>query len=163
MLFRSYFHKDYSVTTRHTIDINHLLLPKHKDYFAETLAMCEEFGLIPLMKINQSYIDYYIVQFYATVHFDEDEKRTMRWMTKDRMLEATLKEFGEVLGYEDKGAFDPSGWRNHVNALSLNKDEISHITMENGTPGKTTHLAQPSEILHHIYHETLMPDRKSVV
>lgn len=44
-----YINKDYSVIPQHTIDINFLQLPKNKEYFAETLAMCEEFGLIPLM------------------------------------------------------------------------------------------------------------------
>ena len=152
-----YVHKDYSVTLQHTIDINHLLKPKYKNYFEEALAMCQEFGLIPLMQFNQSYIEYYILQFYATVHFDEDEARTMRWMTKDRMLEATLKEFGEVLGYEDKGAFEPCGWRSHGNSLSSNKETIAHITLENGNPGKTAHLIPSFEILHRIFRETLMP------
>lgn len=44
-----YINKDYSVIPQHTIDINFLQLPKNKEYFAETLAICEEFGLIPLM------------------------------------------------------------------------------------------------------------------
>ena len=81
----------------------------------------------------------------------------MKWMSKEKVLECTLKEFSEFLGYTDSGEFDPSGWRSHINQLSSSKECIAHITMENGTPGKTTHLVQPFEILHRIYRETLMP------
>ena len=63
-----YIHKDYSVTLQHTIDIPYMQLPKNKAYFAETLAMCEEFGLFPIMKFNHNYIEYYITQFFSTVY-----------------------------------------------------------------------------------------------
>lgn len=81
----------------------------------------------------------------------------MKWMTKDRVLEATLKEFAEYFGYVDSGTLEVSGWRSHDNALSSSKDSIAHITIENGTPKKIAHLVQPFEILHRIYRETLMP------
>ena len=121
------------------------------------MAMCQEFGLFPLMKFKHNYIEYYITQFFSTVYFESDAARSMKWMTKDKMLECTLKEFGEYLGYTDKGEFEPSGWRCHINQLSSSKEYIAPITMENGTPGKTAHLVQPFEILHRIYRETLMP------
>ena len=151
MLFRS------SPTVQHTIDFNWVMAPKRKDYFAEAMAMSEEFGLYPLMKFNYHYIEYYITEFFSTVFFVNDDARTLKWMTKDRMLECTLKEFGELLGYSDSGTSEPSGWRNHENELSSSKESIAHITMDGGTPGKTAHLVQPFEILHRIYRETVMP------
>src|SRR5664279_257919 len=51
------------------INIEHLSLPKHKGFFDEALALCEEFGLIELMKLNFWYDEYLVTQFYSTVHF----------------------------------------------------------------------------------------------
>ena len=152
-----YIHKDYSVTLQHTINFAWVMAPKRRDYFAEAFAMAEEFGLYPLMKFNHNYIEYYILQFFSTVYFEADDARSLKWMTKNHVLECTLKEFGEMLGYPDSGSSDPSGWRAHENELSSSKDSISEITMVGGTCGKTAHLCQPFEILHRIYRETLMP------
>ena len=105
-----YVAKDYFVTVQHSICFEWVNAPKRKDYFAETMAMCQEFGLFPLMKFKHNYIEYYITQFFSRVYFEGDADRSMKWMTKDKMLECTLKEFGEYLGYTHKGEFEPSGW-----------------------------------------------------
>ena len=152
-----YLHKDYSVVVQHTLDIPYMRNSKHKGYFDETLAMCEEFGLIDIMKENHPYIEYYIIQFFATVYLDHDEARTLYWMTKDTLLSATMAEFGELLGYEDKGESVASGWRCHDNDRSSSKDVLGPITMERGTTGKTAHLVRPFEILHRVYRETIAP------
>ena len=86
-----YVYKDFSPTVQHTIDFPWVMAPKRKDYFAEPMAMCEEFGLFPIMKFNHNYIELFITQFFATVFFDGDDARSMKWMTKDRMLQCTLK------------------------------------------------------------------------
>ena len=78
-------------------------------------------------------------------------------MTKDRVLSATMKEFGDLLEYEDRGDDTPSGWRNYGEGLSSHRDVLAPITMEGGTPGKTAHLCQTYEILHRIYRETIAP------
>ena len=80
-----YVHKDYSVTIQHAIDFPWVMAPKRKDYFEETMTMCEEFGLFPIMKLNHNYIEYYITQFFSTVYFCTDDARSMKWMTKDQI------------------------------------------------------------------------------
>ena len=149
--------KNYSVTTQHSLDIDHMRLPAYNGYFDDTLAICEEFGLINIMKFNQNYIEEYITQFYATVYMHPDDARTMTWMTKDRVMSATMKEFGDLLDYEDRGDDTPSGWRNYGEGLSSHRDVLAPITMDGGTPGKTAHLCQTYEILHRIYRETITP------
>ena len=87
----------------------------------------------------------------------EDDAMSMTWMTKDWKLNATLKEFGELLGYEDKGELIPSGWRRHGNNLSSHRDVLEPITMEGGINGKTAHICRPFEILHRVYREIIAP------
>ena len=40
-----------------------------------------------------------IAQFYATVHFGTDDVRTLKWMTKDKVMTSTWGRFAELLGY----------------------------------------------------------------
>ena len=148
----------HKVVIQHSIDIEHMKKDKLRSYFAEALAMCGEFGLIDIMTFNHPYIEYYILQFYSTVHFGNDNARTLRWMTKDTMLEATMNDFGAVLGgYRDGGPRSPCGWRCHSNDESGGKELLAPITMEGGIPGQTEDLIQPFEILHRIYRECLAP------
>jgi hypothetical protein len=72
---------------------------KNPEYFGEALAMCEEFGLLPLMQFTQNWDEDLVVQFYSTVYFTEDEDKTIKWLTNGRLLEATWVEFGASLGY----------------------------------------------------------------
>lgn len=92
------------------------------------------------MKFNQNYIEEYITQFFATVYMHPDDARTMTWMTKDRVLSVTMKDFGDLLEYEARGDETPSGWRNYGESLSSHRDVLAPITLEGGTPGKTAHL-----------------------
>jgi hypothetical protein len=54
---------------------------KNPEYFGEALAMCEEFGLLPLMQFTQNWDEDLVVQFYSTVYFTEDEDKTIKWLT----------------------------------------------------------------------------------
>ena len=51
--------KKTKVVLQHHINVHHMRT-KHPDYFRETLAMCEEFGLLNIMTVEQPYIEYYI-------------------------------------------------------------------------------------------------------
>ena len=59
----------HKVVIQHSIDLEHMKKDKLRSYFAEALAMCREFGLLDIMTFNHPYIEYYILQFYSTVHF----------------------------------------------------------------------------------------------
>ena len=78
-------------------DIEHMR--KHQAYFGEALEMCERFGLLPIMEVKCDYVELMIAQFYATVHFGTDDVRTLKWMTKDKVLTSTWGRFAELLGY----------------------------------------------------------------
>ena len=146
-----YLHKNYKVVPQHSIDMSWVRDPKHEGYFDDTLAMCEEFGLLDLMKVHQQFIEYYIIQFFATVYFDTDDERTLIWMTKGTEFSATMKEFGALLGYDDKGELEASGWRCHEGDYSSDKKVLKPITMKYGTCGQSAHLVREFEILHRIY------------
>ena len=130
---------------------------KHEGYFDDTLAMCEEFGLLDIMKVHQPFIEYYIIQFFATVYFDTDDERTLIWMTKGTKFSATMKELGALLGYDGKGELESSGWRCHEGDYSSGKKVLEPITMKYGTCVQSAHLVKEFEILHRIYHETIAP------
>ena len=146
-----YLNQKTKVTKQHSLDIDHMKLEKHHGYFDEALSLCEEYGLINIMTLNQRYDDFLIAQFFSTVHFDNDEKRTLRWMTKDTVLEATLEEFGNSLGYT------LGGWTCHGGGRPMSSDVLAPITLEDGTPGETDDLIPTYEIMHRIYRETLAP------
>ena len=138
------------------VDIEQLRNPKHNGYFDEALAMCEEFGLINIMKLHCPYDEELVLQLFATSFFGKDEARTVEWMTKGVRLKATWGEFGALLGYEDKGDKIPSGWRIHdENGWSYNRKVLKPITFRYGNPGKTAHLIPTFDILHRIYRENI--------
>jgi hypothetical protein len=76
-------------------------LDSEPEYFVEAKAICEEFGLIPLMTFNHQYSKEIICQFYATMVFEVDENgyRSLTWMTKEHVMKATWEEFANGLGY----------------------------------------------------------------
>jgi hypothetical protein len=71
------------------------------EYFGEALEICEEQGLIPLITFTHNYSKEVICQFYGTVVFIEDEFgfRSLKWMTKEHVMEATCEEFANGIGY----------------------------------------------------------------
>ncbi|KAK1661400.1 hypothetical protein QYE76_049559 [Lolium multiflorum] len=82
--------------------INMDKLPSKPDYFGEALEICEEQGLIPLMTFTHNYSKEVICQFYATAVFLQEESgaRSIKWMTKEHVMEATWDEFARGLGYQ---------------------------------------------------------------
>ena len=48
-----------------TINVEHM--DAHPEYFGEAKAICEEFGLLPLMEFNHPFDEDLVAQFYATV------------------------------------------------------------------------------------------------
>ena len=79
------------------LDIKHM--KKHSEYFGEALDMCERFGLLPIMQVQCDYEKLMIAQFYATVHLGSDDARTLKWMTRDRVMTSTWGRFAQLLGY----------------------------------------------------------------
>ncbi|KAK1627489.1 hypothetical protein QYE76_001804 [Lolium multiflorum] len=95
------------IVTQHSIDTAKMAITR---YFDEAYAMCGEFGLYPIMELNKNFNIGLIQQFYATVHFQQDEARTFRWMTHETLLEANLASFRAALGYPRSSVVNENGW-----------------------------------------------------
>jgi len=112
------------IVTQHSIDTAKMAATR---YFDEAYAMCGEFGLYPIMELNKDFDIGLIQQFYATVHFQQDEARTFRWMTHETLLEANLASFGAALGYPRSPVVDENGWRSHDSSFALTKDALEPL------------------------------------
>ena len=78
-------------------------IEQNLEYFGEAKAIWEELGLTPLMTFVKHYDPQIIAQLYATVHFSTAEERSFTWMTGNERCEATLADFGALLGYAVHG------------------------------------------------------------
>jgi hypothetical protein len=129
------------VVKQHHINVDHMR--KNTEYFGEALAMCEKFGLLPLMEFTQNW-DEELVQFYTTVFFTENEQKTIKWLTNGQLLEATWSKFGEALGYPILDNFvdaDANVWRCHDSEFASNKETMAHLYIRGyGVPGKTPNI-----------------------
>ncbi|KAE8787127.1 hypothetical protein D1007_38903 [Hordeum vulgare] len=68
------------------IDINHM--KKYLAYFGDALSIVEQLQIEELITLQQDF-DYEIVaDFFATVHFQTDDDRTMTWLTNGEVLSA---------------------------------------------------------------------------
>ena len=63
-----YLSQRNTVVKQHYLKIPHMTCDKNREYFAEAYAMCEEFGMLPIMVAHENYDEELIGQFYATVH-----------------------------------------------------------------------------------------------
>jgi hypothetical protein len=119
---RIYLPMKNRVVKQHHINVDHMR--KNTEYFGEALAMCEKFGLLPLMEFTQNW-DEELVQFYTTVFFTENEQKTIKWLTNGQLLEATWSKFGEALGYpilDTSIDADANGWRCHDSEFADKKE-----------------------------------------
>ncbi|KAK1698820.1 hypothetical protein QYE76_015517, partial [Lolium multiflorum] len=143
------------VAPQHAIDTGKMAANK---YFEEAYAMCGEFGLYPIMELNKDYDVGLIQQFYATVHFEQDEARTFRWMTHERLLESNLAKFGAALGYPRYPGVDANGWRCHDSSWAQTREVLEHLYIPGwGVPGKSADLLPTWDIMLRVYRETIGP------
>ncbi|KAK1646045.1 hypothetical protein QYE76_063850 [Lolium multiflorum] len=143
------------VAPQHAIDTGKMAASK---YFDEAYAMCGEFGLYPIMELNKDYDVGLIQQFYATVHFEQDEARTFRWMTHERLLESNLAKFGAALGYPRYPGVDANGWRCHDSSWAQTREVLENLYIPGwGIPGKSADLLPTWDIMLRVYRETIGP------
>ncbi|KAK1628973.1 hypothetical protein QYE76_003288 [Lolium multiflorum] len=143
------------VAPQHAIDTAKMAATR---YFEEAYALCGEFGLYPIMELNKDYDIGLIHQFYATVHFEQDEARTFRWMTHETLLEANLASFGDALGYPRSPGVNENGWRSHDSSFAQTKEVLEHLYIKGwGIPGKSANLLPTWGIMLRVYRETIGP------
>src|SRR3954465_10013595 len=147
---------DKIVVPQKWIEMNHVR--KNLNYFGEALDICTNIGLLPIMEFRCNYDPMLIAQFYATVHFAKNDTWTLTWMTEGVVKQATLAEFGAILGYEDRGKDTPVGFRCHANDHPMKKDVLAPLYIRGrGIPGKIKGLLPTYDILHRIFREIVAP------
>ena len=137
--------------------INIAHMEEHSQYFAGALDMCRRFGLLPLMQVKCDYVEILIAQFYSTVYFGDDDARTLKWMTQDKVLESTWGQFTELLGYRFYPRNDTAaGWRIPWGARAMDPSVLEPLYIEGlGVPGLTKDLLPLYDIMNRIYLDTI--------
>jgi hypothetical protein len=129
------------------------------DYFGEALEICEEQGLIPIMTFSHDFSREVICQFYATVVFLEDEGgyRTLKWMTKEHVMEASWQDFARGIGYE-LPEDDSNTFRIHLQAKPMAKEKMADLYIRGRMLcGSTKGLLPVYDIMNRIYRSTINP------
>ena len=132
-------------------------LPEHAGYFQEALAICEEFDILKLMGIQCDVDTQLLHQWYATIHFGTDDRRTITWMTRDKRLSAPWSEFCAALGYHENGIQTPVGFRPHGGCASAPSLLQPLYIQGRGIAGSSKDLKPLYDIMHRIYRNVLIP------
>ncbi|KAK1632082.1 hypothetical protein QYE76_006397 [Lolium multiflorum] len=151
-----YANATYKVAPMHHINFVHL--DKNAEYFAEAREICEQFGLFPLMKFQHPYCVDVIGQFFATVYVDNDDAKTMTWMTEGRMLHGTWDQFAACLGYPVLVGNEDGYFRAHNTPKPIEKTLLADLYLEGEVVyGSQKFLRPVYDILLRIYREVLNP------
>jgi hypothetical protein len=110
------------------------------------------------VSFNHAYNEDLVMQFFATVYFENDTARTLVWMSGTHQCHASMAKFAEILPYqffeeenEEFGRVRDIGMRS--------KDEIAFAYREDRafTTGSIKDLVPVYDTLHHILRYTLTP------
>ena len=149
--------KDRLFVEQKHIDINQKV-QQNAEYFGEAKEICEELGLIPLMKYINNYDPTLIAQFYATAYFSAGENKSFTWMSRNEQCSATLAEFAALLGYQVIHDADPGYFRCHSYGRPLMKDALAPLYMEGDvTYGEIKYLQPTWDIMNRIFRDTVAP------
>lgn len=127
------------------------------DYFGEALEICDEQGLIPIMTVSHDFSREVICQFYATVVFLEDEGgyRSLKWMTKEHVMEASWQDFARCIGYE-LPKDNSNTFRIHLQAKPMAKEKMADLYIRGRMLcGSTKGLLPVYDIMNRIYRSTI--------
>ena len=69
----------------------------HPDYFGEATAICEQFGIGPIISFNKDFSVDLLAQFFATVHFRRTGERALIWIMDVDRVTCTWEKFMEAL------------------------------------------------------------------
>ena len=132
------------------------------EYFGEAKAICEEFGIVPLMNFNHPFNDEIICQFYSTVNFEQDENevRSLTWMTKEFVMRASWEEFAHGLGYTAPPPNTPNVFRVHLRHKPMAKDKMIDLYIPGrACCGSAYDLLPTYDIFNRIFRNTLNPKK----
>ncbi|KAK1668094.1 hypothetical protein QYE76_056253 [Lolium multiflorum] len=134
-------------------------LNSNLEYFGDALEICDEQGLTPLMTFSHNFSKEVICQFYATVVFLEDEGgfRSLKWMTREHVMEASWEEFARSIGYELPDN-DSNTFRIHLQAKPMAKEKMADLYIRGRMLcGSTKGLLPVYDIMNRIYRGTINP------
>ena len=114
--------------------MNHMRQHKHRDYFGEALDLVEQFGIEHMLTFHLDFDPDIVAQFFASVHFDFDEARTMTWMTNGQWMTAKWKDFVDLLQVPNEGLDTPVGVRPHANPESAARTSFSNTMLRRSFP-----------------------------
>jgi hypothetical protein len=152
-----YGKKKVRLAPMHSIDIAHM--DKTPEYFGEAKALCEEYGLLPLMEFNHVLDEAIVAQFCATVHLSKTGDRELIWMTRDKLMKTTWAKFGECLGYPAVDDPTPVGlFHVHIERRPMAKSNLAPLYIPGwGPPGNSKYLLPVYDIMHCIYQKVFNP------
>ena len=106
-----YVHKDIYLSYKNPNRPMHpikLAALTSKPKFSHGVNVVEQFGLVTLMEKQCGYNVPLVVQFFATLVIEDDDVKTLKWMSNTTFCMSTFKKFGTILGYGFRG--HPPSW-----------------------------------------------------
>ncbi|KAK1620816.1 hypothetical protein QYE76_026333 [Lolium multiflorum] len=100
-IFRDIYEPMRKVRPMQAINVDLLAV---NNYFEDAIWVTGRMGLQDLMKIQCDYSPDLIKQFFATLAFKKDTKRTIKWMTGSTHFQATLRRFASILAVSMGGS-----------------------------------------------------------
>jgi hypothetical protein len=97
------------------------------EHFPEAMVICKHHDLVKLVTLEQDYSDELVMQLYSTVHFHEDDAKTMIWMSGGKQYTHTLAQSSALLGYEVKDPCDLGYRRIHSPKNSYHFDMYLYV------------------------------------
>jgi hypothetical protein len=111
------------------------------------------------MTFSHNYSKEVICQFFATVVFLEDEYgfRSLKWMTKEFVMEATWEDFARGIGY-DLPDYDINFFWIHLQNKLMAKEKMVSLYIPGRTLcGSAYNLLPVYNIMNRIYRNTINP------
>jgi hypothetical protein len=135
------------------------LMDDNEEYFGEAKAICEEFGLIPLMNFAHDFDVDIIGQFIATVFLGSDDAKTTTWITLYHQMTGTWAQFEYSMEYPDiENPRDHNMFRAHTTKKAMPRDVLSELCIPGrGIAGRSKDLLPMYDIMLLIYREVLNP------
>ncbi|KAK1682939.1 hypothetical protein QYE76_043787 [Lolium multiflorum] len=149
--------KEFNCCPQYSISMDKL--NSNLEYFGEALEICVEQGIDQLMTFSHNYSKEVICQFYATVVFLEDEGgfRSLKWMTREHLMEATWQDFARGIGYE-LNDYDTNVFRIHLQAKPMAKEKMANLYIPGRMLcGSAKNLLPVYDIMNRIYRSTINP------
>ena len=105
-----------------SVSLHHMAA--HPEYYGEATALCDQFGIGPIISFNKDFSTDLLAQFFATVHFRHSGVRSLTWMMDVDRVTCTWEKFMDALGVPFTTPEEPAetaGLRPHTEATAQPK------------------------------------------